>query len=228
MACKVRVWQVHSLKENQVATKTNGSKLQTITVGKQKAPQIGGFNLPTDEPWGAEFTIKGISSMIFHRFNAEEGDGPAGRKGTNKTDNPEDYVYRCEDNSIGLPAEYVRQAMIGAAKYRKDPRSPRASAMGLFKAAVILTPEIASLGCDDWDYLDRRGAVIQRSRIKRVRPAFEAGWEATFRSEVLLPEYVTPALLMDVLADAGRLVGLGEMRPAFGRFAVVRFEVIAE
>lgn len=210
-------------------SKANGNgKLKTITVDKEKAVQIGAFNAPSDEPWSAVFTLRGTSSLIFHRYMAEEGDGAEGRKGSNKEDHPEDYVYRCDDGTIGLPGEYVRQAMIHAAKYRKDPRSPRASAFGLFKAAVIMDTEIASLGNADWDYLDRRRAVVNRGAIKRVRPAFDAGWEATFRSTVLLPEYVTPALMVDVLVDAGRVVGVGDFRPSFGRFAVVQFDVVKD
>lgn len=209
------------------ATRKNG-KLKTVEVGKVRTPQIGAFAAPNDEPWSAEFAIRGTASLLFHRYLADEGDGPEPRKGSSKEDVVENYVYRCDDGTIGLPGEMVRQAMIGAAKYRKDPRSSRASAVNLFKAGVIFDTEIASLGSEEWDYLDRRRAVVQRAGIKRVRPAFEAGWEATFRATVLLPEYVSPALFLDVLVDAGRFSGVGDFRPSFGRFAVVRFEVVDE
>lgn len=204
----------------------NGKGIGTIEVGRTTAPQIGSFGIATDEPWSCEFTIKGSASMLFHRWAVDAGDGPEGRKGSKKTDDVESYVYRCEDGSMGLPGEYVRQAMKHAAKWRKDPRSPRASAMGLFNSGTLCETELASLGVNEWDYLDRRRAVVQRSGITRVRPAFLPGWEAEFRFTVLLPEYITPHLFMDVLVDAGRLVGVADNRPQFGRFAVTRFDVL--
>lgn len=208
-----------------MATRTNSKgKMATIEVGREPTPQLGSFGLEADRPWTAEFTIKGTSSLVFHRWAVDDGDGPTAKKGSNKTDDVDSYVFRCEDGSIGLPGEYVRQAMIFAAKYHKDPRSARAGGTGLFKAGIVSNTEIATLGSEDWDYLDRRRAVIQRQGITRVRPAFLAGWEATFEFTVLLHEYITPQLFMDVLRDAGQYAGVGDMRPSYGRFAVVKFE----
>lgn len=204
--------------------KTKG-KLGTIEVGRIPTPQIGAFGLESDRPWTADFTIKGTSSLVFHRWAVDDGDGPATKKGSNKTDDVDSYVFRCDDGTIGLPGEYVRQAMIFAAKYHKDPRSARAGGTGLFKAGIVSNTEIASLGSDDWDYLDRRRAVVQRQGITRVRPAFQAGWEASFQFTILLHEYITPQLFMDVLRDAGLYAGVGDMRPSYGRFTTVRFEV---
>jgi hypothetical protein len=42
---------------------------------------------------------------------------------------------------------------------------------------------------------------------------------------VNLPEYVSPAALLDTISQAGRLVGVGDFRPTYGRFAVTRFAV---
>jgi hypothetical protein len=41
-----------------------------------------------------------------------------------------------------------------------------------------------------------------------------------------LPEYVTPQLLNQTIAAAGKLVGVGDFRPSYGRFSVVAFEVL--
>jgi hypothetical protein len=85
---------------------------------------------------------------------------------------------------------------------------------------------IATLGQTTWDYLDRQRVTVQRAAVTRVRPAFHSGWRATFDLSVLTPEYITPQELHSVLADAGRLVGLADFRPTYGRFAVVAFEVL--
>ena len=78
-------------------------------------------------------------------------------------------------------------------------RSPRKSAMDLFKAGVISLTPLASLGAKDWDYEDRRRVVVQRSAVTRVRPAMKQGWSARFEFAVQLPEYIAPELLHHAL-----------------------------
>jgi hypothetical protein len=136
----------------------------------------------------------------------------------------ESYVYRDESGTLSLPGEYLRQAIIAAAKFKQDPRSPRKSAMDLFKAGIVSETILASLGVKDWDYLDVRRVVVQRNGINRTRPAMRAGWQAQFRLTVLLPEYIDRVLLNDVISTAGRLIGLADFRPTYGRFQIIGFE----
>lgn len=58
-----------------------------------------------------------------------------------------------------------------------------------------------------------------------MRPAMLVGWTAEIDLQVLLPEYITSQLLQGVLIDAGRLVGVGDFRPTFGRFNVTQFNI---
>jgi hypothetical protein len=44
--------------------------------------------------------------------------------------------------------------------------------------------------------------------------------------QVLLPEYISPELLNETIGKSGRLIGVGDMRPTFGRFQIVGFEVV--
>ncbi len=190
-------------------------------------------DIELEAPYVIEFTIEGIAPILFHAWNneavAEKGSAKKGSK-AKKTDNVESYVYRNEKGEICLPGIYVYGAMCdkknGAAKYRQDPRSPRASAVKLFQAAVAPMTELASLGSAHWDYLDERRAVIQQQGITRQRPAFNAGWRATFQFVVNLPEYVSPAFFHDVLSLAGKAVGVADFRPTYGRFQIVQFEVL--
>lgn len=184
-------------------------------------------------PYIIEFTIEGTCPLLFHRWNNEAvAEKAAAKKGSKakKSDNVESYVYRNDKGEVCLPGVYVYGALCdkknGAAKYRQDPRSPRASAVKLFQAATSPLTELASLGKDRWDYLDERRAVVQQAGITRQRPAFNAGWQATFQFMVNLPEYVSPAFFHDVLTLAGRAVGVGDHRPTYGRFQVRKFEVL--
>lgn len=185
-------------------------------------------------PYQATVTIVGTAALLCHRWSDESVAAKArAAKGSaaKKTDDIESYVYRDPDGNVGLSGTQLFGAIAGpqgAAKYRQDPRSPRKSALDLFRAAVVVLDDVATLSrdgepCSTWDYLDSRRVMVQRQGITRVRPAFMPGWEATFHLLVNLPNYVPPPLLLEVIVDAGRLCGVGDFRPSFGRFAVSNF-----
>ena len=188
------------------------------------------------EPYVVEFRIEGTSSILFHAWNCEAvEEKAASAKGSKakKSDDLESYIYRNQAGEICLPGEYLRGSIINAAKFKQDPRSPRKSAMDLFKAAIVtlddLCPLVAAGSTDpakEWDFLDRRRVTIQRSAITRERPAFFKGWSARVTLQVLLPEYIAPDFLLEIVGAAGRLVGIGDFRPTFGRFQVTSWEVL--
>lgn len=182
-------------------------------------------------PYVATVRIKGSADILFHRWNCEAVEEKAkAAKGSKakKTDDIESYVYRDEDGHICLPGEYLRGAIVQAAKFRQDPRSPRKSAQDLFKAAVVSLSPLASLGLKDWDYEHRCRVTVQRNGITRTRPAVKAGWEAEFQLLITLPEYVPGDVLNEVIGSAGRLIGVGDFRPTYGRFQVVAFDTALE
>ena len=184
-------------------------------------------SIETGIPYVVHVELRGVADLLLHRWNPEAVDAKAAAKknsAAKKMDDLESYVYRCDNGNLGVPGEYVRQSLITAAKFRQDPRSPRKSAMDLFKAGVVALTPVADLGVDKWDYEDRRRAVIQRQGINRVRPAMRTGWMVGIDLMVNVPEYISATLLQEVLENAGRLVGIGDFRPTFGRFSVVRFE----
>lgn len=210
--------------------------MSVVTLKKDKATAIGG-QAPTNgaedaiaagQPYTVTVTVEGSADFLFHRWNPEAVDAKAGAaKGSKakKSDDIESYVYRTDDGQVAIPGEYLRQAIITAAKFRQDPRSPRKSAMDLYKAGIVSLTQLAPLGKATWDYEDRRRVVVQRSGVNRTRPAMKAGWKATFEIMVNLPEYINRGDLNEVIAAAGRLIGLGDFRPSYGRFNVIQFEV---
>lgn len=180
------------------------------------------------EPFAVEVTIRGVEPMLCHRYDAESvASKAAAKKGSNekKTDNVESYVYRLDDGTCGFPAVNFKAALCMAAKFTQDPRSPRKSAYDLFRAGVKVRND-ASFGKATWDYLDKRRVQVQRNAVARVRPAFNAGWELTYVIEVLLPEYISQELLNEIVVRTGRLIGLGDFRPDFGTFMVMKYEVL--
>jgi hypothetical protein len=186
-----------------------------------------------EEPYSVVVTISGTAPLIFHRWSCEDvAEKAAAKKNSKakKTDNVESYVYRNENGEICLPAEYLRLAICNTAKFKQDPRSPRKSAYDLFKAGVVSLEELCPLngGLKDWDYIDQRRVQIQRNSITRQRPAFNKGWTAEVHLGVTLPEYIDPDLIQEVVTLAGRVNGVGDMRPTYGRFAVTNFKVSKE
>jgi hypothetical protein len=179
-------------------------------------------------PYGVAVHIQGVADLLFHRWNCEavaaKGNAPKGSK-AKKSDDIESYVYRNDEEELCLPGEYLRQSIINAAKFRQDPRSPRKSAMDLYKAGIVSLTPLASLGVTEWDYEHKCRVTVQRNGITRVRPALKQGWRADITLMVNLPEYIPPDALQDVITNAGRLVGVGDSRPTYGRFHVTRFEL---
>ena len=181
------------------------------------------------EPYTVEMTLTGVASLLFHRWQCGAVEAKAAlTKGSagKKSDDVESYVWRLDNGHVGIPGTYIGAALVAAAKFRQDPRSPRKSAMDLFKAGVVPLTELADLGKVEWDFIDRRRAVVQRAAITRSRPAMRPGWQATVRLMVSLPEYIAPELLREVAESAGRFVGVGDHRPAFGRFSVTSFKEV--
>jgi hypothetical protein len=220
-----------------MSVSANGQADVVESVSNDGAATIG-----LSVPYQVRVSIEGTAAVLFHRWSCDDVEakskaakGSAGKK----IDNVESYIWRDDEGRICLPGEYLRQSMTnqqnGAAKYRQDPRSPRKSALDLYKAAVVALTDLAPILTPDgkggfeqrteWDYLDRRRVTVQRAGITRLRPAFHAGWRATVDLQVLLPEYVAPMDLHSVLSDAGRLVGVGDFRPTFGRFGIMSFDV---
>jgi hypothetical protein len=201
--------------------------IKRATAIEPVAPDANG-QIALLEPYVARLTLRGTSPMLFHRWSVESvAEKATAAKGSRakKTDDVESYVYRNAKGEICLPGEYVRQSIVWAAKFKQDPRSPRKSAMDLFKAGLAVLDELCSLGAKNWDYLDQRRVVVQRNGVTRQRPAFNAGWETTVSLCVLLPEYISRELLLEVATSAGRIVGVADHRPSYGRFQITRFEV---
>jgi hypothetical protein len=181
------------------------------------------------EPYAVEITCVGTAPFLFHRWSVESVEAKSkAAKGSKakKQDDLESYVYRDEHGELCIPAEYFRMAIIGAAKFRQDPRSPRKSAMDLFKAAIAGLEPLCSLHVRDWNYIDQRRVNVQRNGITRCRPAMNTGWTVKVPLQVLLPEYVSPTMLNEVIQAAGRLIGVGDFRPTYGRFQVTGFDLL--
>jgi hypothetical protein len=213
-----------------MATLATGKRTELSNVSNDAATQV-----EMGAPFIVEATLEGNSAIIFHRWSVEGiKEKAAAAKGSKakKTDDIDSYVYKNEEGWVCIPGEYLRQAIIHAAKYRQDPRSPRKSMMDLAKAAIFALEEFvpivnaAGRKSKEWDYVDQRRVTVQRNGVTRSRPAFFAGWRATFTLQCVLPEYVDATALNELIQLAGKIIGLADGRPSYGRFLVVNYKVL--
>lgn len=202
--------------------------MEVVALSRTEAKGRNGV-VDYSQPYAVEVTVRGTEALLCHRYDCEavEAKGRA-KKGSKdkKNDNVESYVYRLDNGECGYPGVNFKAALCEAAKFTQDPRSPRKSARDLFRAGLRVRG-FASFGKTTWDFLDKRPVMVQMNRVARVRPAFSAGWELTFTIEVLLPEYITPDVLNEIVVRAGRTIGIGDHRPDFGTFMVTSFTVLA-
>jgi hypothetical protein len=179
-------------------------------------------------PYRLNFTIRGVADLLFHRWSNEEvAAKQAAKRGSaiKRQDNLESYIWRDDAGMVCLPGSYIHRAMVEAGKFLQDPRSSRAKqACDLFKAAFLPVTVLYPLG-PKWEIEDKRRMVVGRAGITRTSPGFKAGWEATFDFDVILPEYVSQEMFHEALSLAGRVIGLAQYRPTYGRFQVIKFGI---
>jgi len=181
------------------------------------------------QPYRVLVVIEGVAPILFRAWNCEAIESKSkAKKGSaeKKSDDLESFVYRDDKGHICIPGIYLTASIINAAKFQQDPRSPRKSACDLFKAGVFSLTGFSSLGKSTWDFVDKRRMTVMRNGITRSRPGFNTGWRASFILLCNLPEYIDPPLLNSTIAAAGRLIGIADGRPTYGRFVVVEFKVL--
>ncbi|MBV7336327.1 hypothetical protein KFU94_50460 [Chloroflexi bacterium TSY] len=183
--------------------------------------------------------VKGNAPLLQHRFPLPDFDtlGEGGRKQSGAIDYTQEwkeYLYVTKDDEIYQPAVHFEQTMIRAAVNFKIQGKRGKTYKNLFSSSVFVIPEYIlhgikrpeslTLDADERLYIDMRPVIVNRARVVRLRPAFSSGWELEFKIEVI-DEQIPASMVQDVPVTAGKTVGIGDHRPRFGRFQVVRFDV---
>jgi len=121
-----------------------------------------------------------------------------------------------------VPAEHIEGALITAAKEFKQ--GARASYMQFAKACFfVVQREISFNGnAHEW-IIDERPVVINRARVLAWRPRWDK-WELDFTLRCTQPLKIDDKTVEEILEHAGWFVGIGDFRPKYGRFEVVKCE----
>lgn len=77
---------------------------------------------------------------------------------------------------------------------------------------------------EDKRFVDSRTVGVKQNKVLRTRPRFDE-WKCEFVVEYL-PDLVNLKDLQKWITTAGQIVGIGDYRPRFGRFSVVKFAAL--
>ena len=92
----------------------------------------------------------------------------------------------------------------------------------ILQAGIYINPDLIPLSNQEWE-IDSRRVKIQRASIMRSRPIFRE-WSLDFDIVITSPELIQPAILKEILENAGKVKGIGDYRPKYGLFEVTKFE----
>ena len=168
-------------------------------------------------------TIRGTAPLLMHRFDGNQDTSKPKKSGTqyNKEEDAKKALYTDKDGNIVQPALNIESAMIQAAvNYLLKGKK---SFKDAFKGGIFVEPNLIPHKIPKWE-IDLQGVVVQRSRVMRARPRFDE-WELDFQI-LNIDERITPNIIKSVLEDVGKFIGIGDYRPRYGRFKVIKFEPI--
>lgn len=173
-------------------------------------------------------TVEGMTPLLLHNpaSMGQGGDGLSakGKNVPTPEEEAEAGTYRLASGQLAIPSFAFRGALLSAAKGRK---LGKAFATAVVKGSVFVTSELT--GLDDLDgsplhayEIDARRARVGNAGVTRCRPKLEK-WTAEVVFE-FDPDFIAPETIRELLAIAGRTIGVGDFRPEkagpFGRFTV--------
>lgn len=177
--------------------------------------------------------IRGSVPLLMHRFDeSAELDKPT-RKVLVKSRDPrkeaEKAAYRLPDGTLYAPGSWFL-AMLQAAGSEHKARGSRRSLRYIIPSAVMMEEEVVPILNGDGKSkakefeVDSRPVVIRatKGRIMRHRPKLNH-WGADFR--LLIDDDVLPLEVVNqLMVEGGQKIGVGDHRPAFGRFIVTKWD----
>lgn len=188
--------------------------------------------------------IKGIVPILQHKFSLAVLDelGKGSTRNTGSKDYSLEWLETMYENQGYLyqPATHIEGALVRAAtsfrikgkagKTWKDPIKAYCYVLPneiplSFNGVVLKAPD-KSLLYNPTEALSVSvmRAKVNGSAVPRMRLMICTGWVLDFQIEVH-DEQVRPEVLEEILKEAGRAVGVGDYRPRYGRFEIIKFEV---
>lgn len=180
----------------------------------------------TMKPEIVTFLVKGLSPLLQNNpaefIGVDDVESLAAKKEYNDEDEARRRCYMNPDGLYCHPAGSFTKAMMKAVSGKKFGKMFATSAI---KGAVFIAEPFSVIEDADGEphttySIDRRSVVIGKSRILRCRPCWHP-WQMRVPLEIDTA-ILTPSQVLESLALAGRIIGIGDYRPeksgGFGRF----------
>lgn len=136
-------------------------------------------------------------------------------------------MYFDDESGPYIPSEMLEACIRDGGKHRKLGKE--------ITRSVFVTDSLIPIGYEGprdidglWDngFSDRRPVKVQTSKVIRTRPLFREWWaEATIAID---EERIDLDEFRACVVDAGRLNGIGDFRPRFGRFDLIEIKPAEE
>lgn len=178
--------------------------------------------------------IKGTSPMLMHSDRFANPLDPATKahkeltSKRKKTDEDHQAIARSEfigalyidKDGPYIPGMNIDSCLVESAKMNKLGKTVKRALMVLEdKVSLRYTGPRTAIGlADDPQFIDARSVRVGMARLTRFRPKFtEWSAECTLAIDT---DQINQNEVAQIAENAGKLIGLGDFRPRFGRFTV--------
>jgi hypothetical protein len=176
-----------------------------------------------------QLTVVGLEPLVMHQFgekarkimlDAQMGKKAKKREAKSPVDCYQDSRYLDDQGRDCIPAAAFKRAGVSAARYC------RGAKMTELKGAFFVKGNLIPIEYSGDEPIMREDVVRLQSGVCdiRHRPEYPAGWSAQLRIEYIADQ-ISLESLVNLLAVAGRCVGIGEMRPEKAGLQFGTFEV---
>lgn len=139
-----------------------------------------------------------------------------------------EFIASCyfQKSNWHIPAQNIEAMLLASARHFKLGTTIK-QAMLITEDAEFnffnseLTPEQLR---EKPTYVDQRTVKVGTQKVIRTRPIFK-DWQVKFTCMLDLDK-MNPEELIRIVENAGQYVGLGDYRPRYGRFSVIKSEVL--
>jgi len=128
-------------------------------------------------------------------------------------------LYRDADDNVVIPARVLIGVLVAGAKKSKLGTSFKSSVFCEEDALLNFGVNIkASKLFKREEFIDQRPVAVKTSKVLRTRPIFKE-WScvASFSFD---DKYISREQMLQAMVDGGRLCGVGDYVPQYGRFSV--------
>lgn len=141
-------------------------------------------------------------------------------------------LYVDNQNRPCWPGENIEAMLVAAA--RKNRMGPSAKSGMFVDGNAIIQHDGPKTADGLWNYkefdknpyISRVPVVVNKSRVMRTRPIFPS-WSAEFTIHYM-PDLINKEDIIEFVNKSGKMIGLSDWRPKYGRFEIESLEEINE